>query len=270
MARKKSDPLTVILLTGGKGRTGEQVLRSALAQFDDPNVKIVCRHDVVTVREAKQIVSHAAKLGAVICHSIVDPKVRAVLLDEIKVHHVPAVDVLGPTLALLADHLDQAPKRVAGRSYKLGKPRFDRIDAVDYTLAHDDGCGLADLDKADVVLVGASRVSKSVTCFYLAYRGIRAANVPLIRGCNPPQEVIDLHPHKVVGLTMNPSRLQGVRDARAETMGKGFENYSDRRETIADLKYANKIIADYGWQSIDVSYMSVEEVAHKVLEIVPR
>jgi regulator of PEP synthase PpsR (kinase-PPPase family) len=140
------------------------------------------------------------------------------------------------------------------------------MDAIDFTLAHDDGCGLPDVAKADVVVVGVSRSSKSVTCFYLAYRGIRAANVPLIPGCEPPAELLSLPSRKVIGLTMNASRLRSLREARIQTMGKAdFAKYGDLREISEELKYAAAMMSERSWRRIDVSYMSVEEVAKQIV-----
>jgi regulator of PEP synthase PpsR (kinase-PPPase family) len=150
-------------------------------------------------------------------------------------------------------------------SYALQKKQLDLYDAVDFTLSHDDGAGLHEIDRADVVLVGASRTCKSVTCFYLAYRGLRAANVPLIPGCAPADEVLALDPHKVIGLTMNAQRLSRVREARVERLKAGnMERYVDTTDINVELREAARLMARNGWRCLDVSYLSVEEVAKEV------
>jgi regulator of PEP synthase PpsR (kinase-PPPase family) len=218
-----------------------------------------------------RVVDEAADEGAVICHSLVAPEVREAVVQEAAKRKVPLVDALGPVLAILQDYLRQTPLRQAGLSRQLHKERFDRMDAVDFTLTHDDGLRTEGLPQADVVIVGASRVSKSVTCFYLATRGIRAANVPLIPNYEPPPELTSLDRAKVIGLTMNPGRLQKLRDTRVHRMGKAdLRAYSDLQEIERELRYAEALMDKYGWRRMDVSYMSVEEVASEIAAMIKR
>jgi hypothetical protein len=270
MAKKKKTPasLPVFILTGGTGRTGQQVLKAALAQFDRPGVQQILRKEIRTVEAVRQAVQEAVDADGVICHSVVEPGIREAVVEETKRHGIPAVDVLGPVLRLLDDHLKQSPRRQPGLSYQLQQEHFDRIDAVDFTLEHDDGVGLNDLDRADVIIIGVSRVSKSVTCFYLSYQGVRAANVPLVPGHEPPKELLEIDPDKVIGLTMNINRLQSVREARIEMMGRGpFEEYGDKRAVGKEIRFANELMEQHGWRGVDVSYKSTEEVAKEVLAL---
>jgi regulator of PEP synthase PpsR (kinase-PPPase family) len=242
------------------------VLNSALAQFVDPDVEIVSKTGIRSQSAGVSAVDLAAERGAVICHSLVDPQVRTAVITRAEQRHVPIVDVLGPVLTLLSDHLDTHPRYQPGLSYALQKRQFDLYNAVDFTLSHDDGAGMRDVDKADVVLVGISRTCKSVTCFYLAYRGVRAANVPLIPGCEPPEELRRVDPERVVGLTMNAQRLSKVREARFHRLqSDGLESYVSAREIIGELRHAADVMARHGWRCLDVSYLSVEEVAKEVL-----
>jgi regulator of PEP synthase PpsR (kinase-PPPase family) len=271
MSPKKhsASPLRLVILSGSTGRTCDEVVRAAQAQFDDPAIEIVRKTQVRTARAAVAAVKDAAEQNAVVCYSLVAPKIRAAAVQEIERRRVPAVDILGPVLSLLEDHLGQAPRLRPGLSYQLHQERFDRADAVDFTLAHDDGCGLADLHKADVVLVGVSRSAKSVTCFYLAYRGIRAANVPLIPGCALPDELLALPSRKVIGLTMNAKRLRSVRESRVRDIrDASFGSYADVREIDRELKYAQAVMAKHRWRRIDVSYASVEEVAKDIMQMI--
>lgn len=262
---------TIVLLSGSTGRTCGEVFRAALAQFDSPDVNLIHMTKVRSVEEATATVKQAAESKAVILHSIVDRAVRDEVLDHCKKLNVPVIDVLGPVLAILEDHLGQSPQGRPGLSYQHRKEHFDRMDAVSYTLAHDDGCRIQGLPEADVVIVGVSRASKSVTCFYLAYRGVRAANVPLIPDCEPPQELLAIDRRKVIGLTMNPNRLARVREVRIEMMGPGpFQQYGDAREIEREIKFANTLMARQGWRKIDVSYMSVEEVAKEVISMLDK
>ena len=211
----------------------------------------------------------SADKNVVICHSLVTPEVRDAVLEETKRHMIPNVDILGRVVAMLSDHLGDKPAEKPGLSYKLQKGYFDRIDAVSFTLDHDDGAHPDTLAKADVVLVGVSRVSKSVTCFYLGYRGIRAANVPIIPGCELPKQLFKIPKEKVIGLVVNPSRLQNVREVRQEVLGAGqLDYYVNRSDINQELRYAQDVINKNGWRCIDVSYMAVEEVAREVMQMI--
>jgi [pyruvate, water dikinase]-phosphate phosphotransferase / [pyruvate, water dikinase] kinase len=270
MTRSHDEPLLVVLLSGATGRTATQVVNAALAQFDHPLVRVIKQHNVRTATAARKIVRDVGGRRAVICHSLVSPVVRDAVAAEAKRQLIPTVDILGGVLAVLSDQLGAAPRGKPGLLYKLHKEQFDRIDAVGFTLSHDDGAGLATLADADVVLVGVSRASKSVTCFYLAYRGVCAANVPLIRGIDAPAELLAMPRDKVIGLTIAPGRLRNVREARRAKLGHAAatDYYVGHAEIDAELKYALKLMRKHGWRCIDVSYMAVEEVAAQVLQYI--
>jgi regulator of PEP synthase PpsR (kinase-PPPase family) len=267
--RKQDPPLKIVIISGATGRTAQQVVQSALAQFADPNVEIITKKNVRSQRAATKIVREFAGQDVVLCHSLVSPEVRNAVMEEAKQHMIPNVDILGRVVAMLSDHLGSKPKEKPGMSYKLQKGYFDRIDAVSFTLDHDDGARPDTLDKADVVIVGVSRVSKSVTCFYLAYRGIRAANVPIIPGYDLPEKLLTMPKEKVIGLIVNPGRLKSVREVRQDQLGAGqLDYYVDRADITRELRYAQEVIDRYGWRCLDVSYMAVEEVAREVMKMI--
>lgn len=270
-AKNQPSRRRIILLSGSTGRTVQEVVRAALAQFKDPDVEIDLRAHVRSAKAAIRIVEEAAESKAILFHSLVAPKVRDAVVHHTQLRKVPSVDVLGPVLSALNDYLGETPRMRPGLSYQLRKEHFERIEAVDFTLAHDDGLALDGLMRADVVLVGPSRVAKSVTCFYLACRGVRAANVPLVPGWELPKQLAELDKQKVIGLTMTPARLQSIRRQRVRDMGRGpFDRYDDLDNVRHELAEANRIVAQHGWRSIDVSYMSVEEVAREILTLIER
>jgi regulator of PEP synthase PpsR (kinase-PPPase family) len=258
----------VVILSGGSGRTAQTVVQAALAQFDHEEVRWIHRDSIREAKAAVQAVREAAKEGAILCHTLVDPKVRDAVVREAQRYPLRVVDVLGPALVAMEDYLGRTAKGLPGQSYELNREQFDRIEAVDFTLAHDDGARIRDIDQADVVLVGVSRVAKSVTCFFLAYRGIRAANVPIIAGLPLPMELVRLDARKVFGLMMNAQRLKAIRTARAPHLSVvPVEHYVDVGRITEELRYARQLMSEHGWRSIDVSYMSVEEVAVAVIRM---
>ncbi len=260
----------IYILSGGTGRTAEQLLRAALAQFPNNEVNLTYHTKIRSANKAIEIVDRAANEGAAICHSLVAPNVRQAVDAEARRLGVACIDVLGPALALLGDHLDCVPRGRAGLLYELHHEQLERMDAVDFTLAHDDGKRIGGLKDADVVLVGASRTSKSVTCFYLASRGIRAANVPLIPNHPLPSELTRLSAKRVIGLTMNAAHLESIRQTRLDRISnRPVAHYADLRDIQAELREIRELMSRNGWECIDVSYKATEEVADQVIEMIP-
>jgi regulator of PEP synthase PpsR (kinase-PPPase family) len=261
----------IVVISGGTGTTARQVLQAALAQFGECNPEIEYQAKVRSGRTAEAMVRDAAKRGALVCHSVVDPVVRRALDDEARKLGVPCLDVLGPALSMLSDHFRLQPRRRAGLLYELHREQLDRIDAVDFTLAHDDGKRLHELAQADIVVVGASRTSKSVTCFYLAARGVRAANVPLIPPQPVPRELLRLAPSRVVGLTMSAAHLESIRQTRLDRISHlPIAAYAELKEIRAELRTLRELMAERKWRCIDVSYRATEEVADQIVEMMPK
>ncbi len=271
MRKSQHKPQPVVILSGGTGRTAKQLLQAAMAQFPDVEITLQQQTKIRSAAKAIEIVRAASSSGALICHSLVDPKVRQAVEAEVRKLAVPCIDVLGPSLALLGDHLSTAPRGKAGLLYEVHREQIDRMEAMDFTLAHDDGKRVTELRTADVVLVGASRTSKSVTCFYLAFRGIRAANVPLIPNQKPPLELTRLNPRRVIGLTMNASHLEFIRQHRLERISnRPVAHYADLRDIQAEIREIRELMSKHDWECIDVSYKATEEVADRVIEMLPK
>jgi regulator of PEP synthase PpsR (kinase-PPPase family) len=259
---------TIYLVSDGTCRTCENIARAVLVQFGDIDVQIIKRAYVRRPETVRALIRKAAKERADVFYTLVYDRARAAMQDAAREHLVPVVDLLGPVLSSLYDLFRSAPRAKPGILYTSNKAHFDRVDAVEYTLAHDDGCRPQDLAEADVVLVGVSRTAKSTTCFYLAYSGIRAANVPLFVDCEPPPELLALDPRRVIGLTMNPSRLQSVREARLRGWKLDQSDVYARSEHIArELRAANEQMARHGWRCVDTSYKGIEEIAREVMQL---
>ena len=259
---------TIYVVSDGRGDTCNQLVRAALVQFQDQPHRLVRRAEVRTPRAVESIVKRAAAEHAVVFYTLVSDTTRESLKVTSEKLLVPTVDVLGPSFSALHDLFKSAPQHTPGLLYASDRERFDLIEAIDYTLKHDDGQRPHELEEADVVLVGVSRASKSSTCFYLAYAGVRAANVPLVSGMPPLQQLLEVTPEKVIGLRVNVMRLRTIREARAMRMGlEPSSTYVDKREIAKDVLEANKLMDRQGWRSIDVSYMAIEEIAREVMSM---
>jgi regulator of PEP synthase PpsR (kinase-PPPase family) len=259
---------TIYLISDGTCRTCEQVVRAVLVQFKHVDVQLVRKANVRRPRTVAGLIAEAAKDRALVFYTLVCDKAREAIEEAARQHMVPVVDLLGPVLASLYDLFKSTPRARPGILYKSNKAHFDRIDAVDYTLHHDDGCRENELENADVILVGVSRASKSTTCFYLGYSGIRAANVPLFPDRDPPPALLSVDPRRVIGLTVNPHRLQSIRDARMREWGFNLNpEYADMRQIAREIRAANEQMDKYGWRRIDVSYKAIEEIARELRQL---
>jgi regulator of PEP synthase PpsR (kinase-PPPase family) len=255
----------IFIVSDGTGRTCEQVIQSALVQFEDEPVDLIIRSGVRRIEQVHEVVREAREEGGIIFFTLVSDKTRKAMKDSANEQFVEAVDVLGPVFSGLNSIINRRVRARPGHYYRSERVFFDRIDAIDYTLKHDDGQRLHELPQADVVLVGVSRASKSSTCFYLAYRGIRAANVPLFPDRDPPCELTRLDTRRVIGLSMNCRRLMAIRLARLHLMGVSqLEAYADGPAIEDEIRAAQRQMAKHGWRQVDASYMAIEEIAKGV------
>ncbi|MBU2502151.1 kinase/pyrophosphorylase [bacterium] len=262
---------TIYIVSDGRGDTCHQWLRAALVQFMGHPFDLVRWSEILTVAEVDRVVGEAARCGATIFFTMVGEDTRRAMVRRSQQLLVPAVDVLGPAFAALNDLFNSAPSRTPGLFYATERESLDRHAAIDYTLKHDDGQRPGGLDVADIVLVGVSRSSKSSTCFYLAYQGVKAANVPLVPDRPVPQQLLEIPRDKVVGLVMNVPRLVTLREARAANLGYDCtRGYSDRREVAREVRYANALMQQHGWRTVNASYLAIEEIAREVMRLAGR
>src|SRR5262249_15393754 len=177
--------------------------------------------------------------------------------------NIPSLSIIGPVMQLFEAYLGAATAGRVGAQHVLNAEYFKRIDALNYTMMHDDGQHVEGLEEADVVLVGVSRTSKTPTSIYLANRGVRTANVPLVPGIPPPHQLENLKKPLVVSLHATPERLIQVRQNRLLSMGAGpsSEEYVDRQAVADEVAYARRLSAKFNWPQLDVTRRSIEETA---------
>jgi hypothetical protein len=259
---------TLYVVSDGRGQTCAAVLRAALVQFEGQRHRIVHEADVRAAERIEAIVAAAAGCDGVVFYTLVADETRRALRDASARLAVPVVDLLGPALSALHDLFQRDPSAEPGLLYRSERDEFDRQDAIDYTLKHDDGRRADELDRADVVLVGVSRAAKSSTCFYLAYQGVKAANVPLVPGLPLPPQLLALPKERVIGLWVNPARLVALRESRQRHLGlPARSDYTDPEAVRQELRTAYRVMGERGWASIDASYMAVEEIAREVMRL---
>jgi regulator of PEP synthase PpsR (kinase-PPPase family) len=258
----------IFVLSDGTGQTGKRVLEAALLQFDQP-VMIIRIPDVRAVEQVNEVVVAAAHDHGMIVYTLVSVELRQAVHIAAMERGVIAVDLLGGLLAKLQDFLRRSPGGRPGLLYQTDAGYYQRVDAMEFTVQHDDGQKLDDLDEADIVIVGPSRTSKTPVSFYLAYRGWKVANVPLILGLDLPQALCALEPRKVVGLTTDPERLAMIRRERLKNMGAVEESsYADLNHIRQELRYSLRQCKTYRWPVINVTGKAVEETANEIMNLV--
>jgi regulator of PEP synthase PpsR (kinase-PPPase family) len=256
------------LVSDSTGETLNAMARAVCARFDDV---LPIEHIYSLVRSPRQldrVLSEIQGAPGVVLHTIVDKDLRAALEKGCRDLDMTCVAALDPLVGALTRYLGASLSTRVGAQHTLDNDYFNRMDALSYAIGHDDGQGTQDLEAADVVLVGVSRTSKTPTSIYLAHRGIRAANVPLVPGAEPPAQLFHLKRAVVVGLTLSPDRLIQIRRNRLLNLREEREStYIDIEAVRNEIVRARRMFEKYGWPVIDVTRRSVEETAAAVINV---
>ena len=256
------------LVSDSTGETLNALARAVCARFE--NV-LPIEHIYALVRSPRQLeraLADIAEAPVVVIHTIVDEKLRTSLEEGCREFDMPCFPALDPLVSALSRYLGAAITSRVGVQHALDTDYFNRMDALNYAIGHDDGQGGQDLEQADVVLVGVSRTSKTPTCIYLAHRGVRAANVPLVPHRPPPEQLFGLKRALVVGLTVSPDRLLQIRKNRLLNLKENREStYIDPDAVRDEIIKARRMFERQGWPVIDVTRRSVEETAAAVLNL---
>ena len=256
------------LLSDSTGETLEMIAKAALAQFDDTDV---VRHFWPMVRSQHHLDRITGEIAAnpgLVFFTLVNNETRERLEDRCRALGLSAVAVLDVVTDALEGMLQQEAKGRPGRQHQMNDAYFARVEAIQFTIAHDDGVSWEDWEEADIVLAGVSRTSKTPTSIYLANRGYKVANIPIVVESPPPNALFGLKRPLVVGLTTAPERLIQVRRNRLLTLSQTPDTAYVEPEVVSkELKYARRMFGDNGWPVIDVTRRSIEETAAAVINI---
>lgn len=266
--KQEKQPI-VFVVSDSVGETADFVVKAAVSQFNSGFVDIRRVAFVNNLVHITEIVNEAKDTAAIIAYTIVLEELREALVNEAKKHGVPIVDILGPMVDALAKVSGRSPKMKPGLLRKLDKNYFSKVEAIEFAVKYDDGKDPRGILRADVVIIGVSRTSKTPLCMYLAHKSIKAANVPLVPEVAPPEEVFNLARNRVVGLTIKPELLNEIRQERLRTLGlKSGADYASLERILNELDYADAVMRKVGCPVVDVSNKAVEETASKILEII--
>ena len=244
------------LVSDATGETVNAVARACVVQLENVNPIEHVWSLVRTRGQMQRVAAGIAENPGPVVFTVVDPGLRVVLEESCREMGLPCISIMDSVLAGLAAYAGSAIRGQPGRQHVMDTEYFERIEAVHFTMSHDDGQLTHDLNEADIIVVGVSRTSKTPTCIYLAQRGIKVANIPLVPGCPVPPELESVTRPMVVGLTKDPLRMLNQEDTT---------DYVDPDAVKAETQMARRLCSRHGWPVIDVTRKSIEETAASIL-----
>ena len=266
-------PIEIHLISDSTGDTAARVARAAQTQFSGHRTTVVRHPRVTTVDDlAAHYGRVASRTGVVIFYTLVDRDLRRALEELCTRDGMPCCDLLGPPLEALTAASGDEAELVPGRQAPLDQDYFKRVAAMEFAVKHDDGLSGEGLEDAEIVLIGVSRTGKTPLSMYLGYLGYKTANVPLVRGIQPPANLFRIDASKVVGLTIDPDRLAKIRGRRLRAIGGAGvrDGYAELNRIFEELEEAAAVQRRLGCPVVDVTNIALEEAANRVIDLVDR
>jgi regulator of PEP synthase PpsR (kinase-PPPase family) len=255
------------LVSDSTGETVSNVARACIVQFDEIESHEHTWSLIRTRGQLDKVVAGIQSNPGVVMYTLVDKNLRDVLKAECLKLALPCIPVLAPVIAELTTYLGIESSSLPGRQHELDEKYFSRVEAINYTLAHDDGQAAWDLSEADIILIGVSRTSKSPTCVYLANRGFKTANIPFVKTELLPAGLEELKKPLIVGLTIGADRLVQIRKTRLQSLKQEEDtNYVDMEKVEEEIRESRRLYQKNKWPVIDVTRRSVEETAATIIQ----
>lgn len=257
------------LISDSTGETVSSVARAAVAQFEGIDAQEHVWSLIRTPAQLDKVIAAIAEAPGIVMYTLVNQTLSDKIKQFCHQHNLPCIPVLSRVVLEMRAYLGVEISAEPGRQHVLNEDYFSRVEAIDYTLAHDDGQAAWDLEEADIVVVGVSRTSKSPTCIYLANRGYKAANIPYVAEIPLPETLFSLKRPLVVGLVISPERLREIRQSRLKSLKQENDNtnYVDEERILAEITAAKRLFQKHRWPTIDVTRRSVEETAATILTL---
>ncbi len=268
---RKASRGPLLIVSGGYGASAEQLARTALVQFSEADIPIVIVPHVRRVDQIRTVVEQARTCHGTILHTLVDADLRRALAETARVRNVVAIDLIGRLLSRLASVLEQEPLGMPGLYRQLREDYFNRVEAIEFAVAHDDGKKPEDLHLAEIVLTGPSRVGKTPLSMYLSVLGWKVANTPLACNLSPPEQLFEINPRCVFGLIIDPAQLLTHRRRRQQRLGVARRSfYVDPEGIVEDLEAAKLVFRRGGFTVVDMTDKSIEDSADEVISLIKR
>ncbi|MGO4887214.1 pyruvate, water dikinase regulatory protein [Anaerobacillus sp. MEB173] len=255
----------VYVVSDSVGETAELVVKAAASQFHYSGIEIRRIPYVEDIGTINEVIALAKEVNAIIAFTLVIPEMKKHLLEHAQAAGVDTVDIIGPMINQIGKKTKLEPRYEPGIIHKLDEDYFRKVEAIEFAVKYDDGRDPRGIVRADVVLIGVSRTSKTPLSQYLAHKRLKVANVPLVPEVEPPEELFKVSPKKCIGLTISPEKLNDIRAERLKALGlKSQANYANMDRIKEELVYSEKIMKKIGCTVIDVSNKAVEETANLI------
>ncbi|MDJ0789158.1 MAG: pyruvate, water dikinase regulatory protein [Myxococcota bacterium] len=260
----------LFVISDGTGETAAASVRAAMSQFPT-RWRLRTFGEVRRASQIRRVLDAAVEAGALVVFTLVHEPHAEVLRREAAKRDVPVLDLLGPLIQATSRHFALEPQHRPGTLHAFTDEYFKRVEAVEFAVRHDDGANLHTLHQADIVLTGVSRTSKTPLSMYLAQRGFKTGNVPLVLQIDPPQQLLEVDPRKVFGLVVDVATLLGIRKERLRQLQAPPRTaYADPDGVADELRKARRLFRARGWRSVDITGRAVEENASRILELYER
>lgn len=265
-----AETLTIFVLSDGTGETADQMIKAALVQYVREGLKINRYKNVRTEAQVASIFEEAHQTRAIIVYTVVSNSLRTFIAGLSMQSGVPSVDLLGPVLELLGRYLQKDPHSQPGLFHQVNEYYFRRIEAIEFTVKHDDGRYADNLHAADIILVGLSRTSKTPLSIYLSYKGWKVANVPMVKDIPLPEPLFQVDQRKIIGLTIDPDTLSRIRRERLIKMGEDPQaRYANIDHVVEEIEYCKEMFKkNRRWPIFDVTGKALEETATEVEKVI--
>lgn len=264
-------PPPIYVVSGGVGASGEQVVHTILAQFPGPEVPVITIANVRQESQIEALVLQAKETGGAIVHTLVEHHLRSLLTSRAQELQIPAFDLMGDLMSWIAISTGQQPAERPGLYRKLHQDYFERVSAIEYSMAHDDGKHPQGWQQADIMLIGVSRAGKTPLSLYLSVLGWKVANLPFVKGVNISAELFKLDHRRVIGLTIDPVQLLIHRQKRQIRLGApGHSKYTEPEAIQDELETALKFYRQHDYSVIDVTDKSIETSADELIRLMTR
>jgi len=264
----KSKTAPIYIVSGGKGLAGNNMVHSLLIQYPNNNVPVIIVPDQHLEKQLIDLVAKVKLEGGLITHTMVNRRLRNFLISLCEENGVKHIDFMGKLADYLDETLDIPSLQTPGLYREINQEYFDRIDAIEFTLNHDDGLSPAKLHKAEIILTGVSRSGKTPLSVYLAMYGWKVANIPLVNGIQPPKELFEVDPQRVFGLNISPGQLISHRMKRLVSINNTENtNYVDERMVMQEIRNANFVFEKGGFTVLNVTNKPVETTANEILNM---
>ncbi|PNZ24545.1 ATP/GTP-binding protein [Staphylococcus petrasii] len=265
------EDIKIIIASDSIGETAELVARACVSQFNPKE----CKHEflrypyIETFDNIDEVIQVAIDQDAIIVYTLVKPEMKDYMEEKIDSHQLKSVDIMGPLMGLLKDSFNENPYNQPGRVHRLDDAYFKKIDAIEFAVKYDDGKDPKGLPKADIVLIGVSRTSKTPLSQYLAHKSYKVMNVPIVPEVTPPEALFEIDPSKCIALRISEDKLNRIRKQRLKQLGlSDLARYANEARIKEEIQFFEDIVERIGCPVIDVSDKAIEETANDVLHII--